>query len=164
MREYSIAAIPADGIGPEVIAAGIFAFGVFPNDHPVEIAGLDAAQWRGDARQDLCRPHIGVLVKALADRQPQPPQRDVVWNIGRPDRSKIDRIEFLQRGEAVGRHHHAVLAIVSGTPIEGFDIEFHIAEALLKTLERPDTGGDDLGTNSIGRNCRDRIFTHVSSL
>ena len=136
-------------------AAGIFAFGVFAHDHPVEIAGADMAQRRGDAGQDPGRPDVGVLVKALADRQAQAPQRDVVGNIGRADRAEIDRVEFLQRGETVGRHHHAVLAVIGGTPIEGFDVELHVAEALLQAFERLNAGGDDLGTDPVGRNGRD---------
>src|ERR1019366_7002061 len=34
-------------------AAGIFAFGIFAHDHPVEIADADIAQWRSDTGQDL---------------------------------------------------------------------------------------------------------------
>ena len=136
-------------------AAGIFAFGVFTHDNPVEIAGADIPQRRGDAGQDPGRPDVGVLVKALADRQAQAPQRDVIGNIGRADRTKVDRIEFLQRGETVGRHHHAVLAVIGGTPIEGFDVELHVAQARLQAFERLNTGGDDLGADPVGGNCRD---------
>ena len=80
--------------------AGILAFGILAHDHPVEIARTDIAQRRRDARQDLGRPHIGVLVEALADRQPQPPERDVVGHVGRADRAEIDGVEFLERRRA----------------------------------------------------------------
>jgi hypothetical protein len=136
-------------------AAGIFTFGVFTHDHPVEVAGPGMPQRRGDAGQDPGRPDVGVLVKALADRQAQAPQRDVIGNIGRADRAEIDRVEFLQRGERVRRHHHAVLAVIVGTPIEGFDIELYVAQALLEALERLNAGGDDLRADPVGGNCCD---------
>ena len=79
----------------------------------------------------------------------------MIGNIGRADRTKVDRIEFLQRGETVGRHHHAVLAIIGGTPIEGFDVELHVAQARLQAFERLNAGGDDLGADPVGGNCRD---------
>ena len=41
-----------------------------------------------DARQDPGRPHVGVLVEALADRQAQAPERDVVGHVRRADRAE----------------------------------------------------------------------------
>ena len=52
--------------------AGILTFGVFADHHPVDI--LSFAQRAGDAWQHARRPHIGILIKALADRQAQAPQ------------------------------------------------------------------------------------------
>ena len=136
-------------------AAGIFAFGILTHDHPVEIAGTGMAQRRGDAGQDPGRPDIGVLVKALADREAQAPQRDVIGDIRGADRAKVDRVEFLQSGERIRRHHHAVFAVIRGTPVEGFDIELHVAQALLQAFERLNAGGDDLGADPVGGNGRD---------
>ena len=72
--------------------AGIFALGILAHDHPVELGPGDMAQRAGDARQDAGRPHIGVLIERLADREPQAPQRDVVGHVGRADRAEIDRV------------------------------------------------------------------------
>jgi hypothetical protein len=121
-------------------AAGIFAFGVLAHDDPVEIADADIAQGRGHARQNLGRTDIGVLIKALADRQAKAPQRDVVGDIGRADRAEIDRVEFFQLGEPVGGHHDAVLPVIVGAPVEGFHGEGEIAGALRQRLQHADAG------------------------
>ena len=84
--------------------AGVFALAVLAHDHPVEVAGTYVAQRRGYAWQDARRAHIGVLVKALADRQPQAPQRDVVGDVGIADRAEIDRVRGAQPGERVRGH------------------------------------------------------------
>ena len=49
-------------------------------------------QRRVDAGQDARRPHVGVLVEALADRQPQAPQRDVVGDLRVAGRAEQDRV------------------------------------------------------------------------
>jgi len=54
--------------------AGILALGVLAHDHPVEFLALDSAQRRDDAGQHPRRPHVGILVERLADREPQAPQ------------------------------------------------------------------------------------------
>jgi hypothetical protein len=41
------------------------------------------------------------LVEALADLEPQPPQRDVVRQVPVADRAEIDRVEALQRRQPV---------------------------------------------------------------
>ena len=45
------------------------------------------------ARQHARRAHVGVLVEALADRQAQAPQRDVVGHLRAADRAEEDRVE-----------------------------------------------------------------------
>src|ERR1700712_1641805 len=49
-----------------------------------------------------------ILVEALADRQPQAPQRNVIRHVGRAHRTEKDGIEFLQFLQPVRRHHDAV--------------------------------------------------------
>ena len=81
--------------------AGIFALGVLAHDHPVELRPRHVAQRARDARQDAGRPHVGVLVERLADREPQAPQRDVVGHVRRADRAEKDRVVVLDLLEAV---------------------------------------------------------------
>ncbi len=76
----------------------------------------------------------------------------MVGNVGRADRAEIDRVEGPQLIGPVGRHHHALLAIIGGAPVEGLNVEFDVADPLREALEHGDTGGDDLGTDAIGRN------------
>jgi hypothetical protein len=90
------------------------------------------------------------LVKPLADRQAQAPQRDVVGNVGRTDGAEIDRVEL----SSVWRGHRpASWRRACGnrpTPVEGLDVELDVAHALLKAFEHRDAGGDDFGADAIG--------------
>jgi hypothetical protein len=140
--------------------AGVFAFGVLADDDPVEVARADAAQRRLDAGQDPGGSDVGVLVEALADRETQSPEGDMVGHVRRADGAEINRIEGLQRLEPVRRHHRAVLPIVVGTPIEGFDVEADIAEPLLQALEDGEAGGDHFGADPVGGNRCNRVLTH----
>ena len=140
--------------------AGIFALAVLPHDHPVQIAGAAIAQRRRDARQNLGGPHVGILVEALADRQAQPPQADMVRHIRRADGAEIDRIEFLQCRQPVGRHHRAVPPVVVGAPVEFLDHEAEIAAAPLQRAQRLQPGGDHLGADAVGGDGGNGVFAH----
>ena len=63
-------------------------------------------------------PHVGVLVEALADRQPQAPQRDVIGHVGRAHRAEEDRVERLEPVEAALGDVVAVLEVVVAAPRE----------------------------------------------
>jgi hypothetical protein len=103
--------------------ARIFAFGVLTHDHPVEVAGLASLERCIDAGEYPCRAQVGVLVEALADRQTQPPQRDVIRNVGIAGRTEEDRILITECRQAIGRHHDAVRAVVVAAPVEVLEIE-----------------------------------------
>ena len=76
----------------------------------------DVAQRARDAGQDAGRPDVGVLVERLADREPQPPERDVVRHVGRADRAEIDRIERASFSSPSSGIMRAVLAGSSPSP------------------------------------------------
>ena len=63
-------------------AAGIFALAVFADDDPVQPPFFGVLLARRERRRDACedarRPHVGVLLKGLADGEPEAPERDVV--------------------------------------------------------------------------------------
>ena len=103
--------------------ARIFAFRVFTHDDPVQVFLRAALERAVDAGQDAGRAHIGVLVETLADFQAQAPQRDMVGDIRVAGRTEQDGVLAAQRIEAIGRHHHAVLAVVVATPAEVLERE-----------------------------------------
>src|SRR5262249_62382691 len=91
---------------------GILALGVSADDHPVKLAARYVVQRAADAWQKPARTDIGVLIKRLADRKPQPPQRDIVRDVRRADGTEIDGVEVFQHFMAAGRHHEPVLSII----------------------------------------------------
>ena len=52
---------------------GIFAFGVLPHDHPVQVAGATSLNGEVTPGRTRVGPDVGILVQALADLQPQAP-------------------------------------------------------------------------------------------
>ena len=79
---------------------GVFTLGVFADDDPVQLLLADVAQRARDAGQHARRTNVGVLVEALADRQPQSPQRDVIGHVGRADRAEVNGVEGLRSWSA----------------------------------------------------------------
>ena len=88
--------------------AGIFALGVFAHDHPVQVFRFAALQRCIDPGKNARRAHIGVLIEALADLEPQTPQRDVVGNVwvaGRPKENGVLAAQsYRVRSPASSRH------------------------------------------------------------
>ena len=125
--------------------AGIFALAVFPHDHPVECTRCAIPQWRAQAGQHARRPHIGVLVEALADGEPQAPERDVVRHRRVTHRAEEDRVHVPDLVEPIGRHHQPGAAVVVRTPVEIGHVEAEAALALRQCLQHGQPGGDDLG-------------------
>nr|GEU28650.1 HTH-type transcriptional regulator PtxR, putative [Tanacetum cinerariifolium] len=103
--------------------ARIFAFRVFAHDHPVQVFRLAALQGAVDAGQDAGRAHVGILVEALADFQAQAPQGDMVRDVRVAGGAEQDGVLVAQGVQAVGGHHHAVLAVVVAAPVEVFELE-----------------------------------------
>ena len=62
---------------------------------PIEVARATSAQRRCHAGQNAGRADVGVLVKALADRQAQAPQADMVGDVFGAHRAEINRIHRL---------------------------------------------------------------------
>ena len=61
--------------------AGVFTFGVFADDDPVEVTGARIAERGGDAAQDFGGADVGVLLEGLADGEAEGPEGYVVWDI-----------------------------------------------------------------------------------
>jgi hypothetical protein len=138
----------------------VLALRVLADDHPVQVIRLATLERSVDAREDSRRADVRVLIEALADLEPQSPQRDVVGNVGIASRAEEDCILLAERIETVGGHHLAMLAIVVGTPIEVLEFEpepearggngFH------DTLAR----WNDFLADAVARNRRDSVGLH----
>src|SRR5688572_3578636 len=144
--------------------AGVFALGVFADDHPVELPSLHFPQRAGDARQYARRTHVGVLVERLADRQPQSPQGDVIGHVGRAGRAEQDGIVMLDLVAAVGRHHAAMLLVVVRSPVEAVDLEREAAFPARQRLQHLDARGNDFGANPVAGDGCDPVGFHVFRL
>ena len=144
--------------------AGIFAFGILAHDHPIEIIRPDITERRGNSRQNFRRPHIRILVEALADRQPQAPERHMVRHIRRTHRTEKNRVEFFQSREAVIRHHDAMLFVIVRSPVEIGELQRQAFHAFLQASQHRHAGGDHFRPDTVGRNCGDIILAHMTSL
>ncbi len=140
--------------------AGIFAFGVLAHDDPVEIPRADPRQRRGDARQDLGRAHVGILVEALADRQAQAPERHVVGHVGRAHRAEENGVEILDLVAPVLRHEGAGPLVAVRAPVEGGDVEGEASIAPGQRLKRLQPRRDHLGADAVGRDGGDPVGPH----
>jgi hypothetical protein len=106
------------------------------------------------------RPHIGVLVERLADREPQAPQRDVIGHVGRAGRAEQDGVVALDQVAAVLRHERAGLLVALGAPVERVEGECKAAVALRAGGQRLDPGGDHLGADAVAWYGCDAIGAH----
>ena len=61
--------------------AGVFAFAVFTDDDPVEVAGAAVLEGRDCAPKDAGGADISVLLEGLADGKAEAPEGDVVWDV-----------------------------------------------------------------------------------
>ena len=125
--------------------------------------GAAALQRRVDAGQDPRRPHVRVLVEALADLQAQAPERDVIRDVRIAGRAEQDRVLAAQRIEAVVRHHDAVRAEVVAAPVEGLELEAKGIARCSERFEQPLAGGNDFLADAVARDAGDPIGLHVSS-
>ncbi len=96
--------------------------------------------------QELRRPHAGVLIEALADRQPQAPERDVIGHLWPADRAEIDRVELAQLVESVWSHHHPMIEVVLASPRKPFELE---DESSVADLLQASSTCNPTGTTSL---------------
>ena len=72
-------------------------------------AGAAVGERRGQPGEQPHRPQVDVLIEALAERQEQVPDGDVIGHRRRADRAEVDGVEGGEPLEAVFVHHPAVL-------------------------------------------------------
>ena len=138
--------------------ARVFTLGVLANHHPVDVlAGRERALHAG---QHARRAHVGVLVEALADRQPQSPQRHVVGDLLAAHRAEEDRVEALQLLQAALGNVVPVLQVELRAPGEMLDLEGEAAVALREGFERLEARGDDFGADAVPGDAGELVFAH----
>ena len=140
--------------------AGVLALGVLAHDDPVQVLGPAALERAVDAGQDARRPHVGVLVEALADLQAQAPQRDVVGDVRVAGRAEQDRVLVAQRVQAVVRHHHAVRAEVVAAPVEVLELEAEPLAGGGQRLQHLLAGGNDFLADAVAGDGGDPVRLH----
>src|SRR3546814_452071 len=128
--------------------AGTLALAVLAHDHPVQVGRRAVAQRAADAGQQARRPHVGVLIEALADRQPQAPQADMVGHPRVAGGAEQDRVEAADALQAVGWHHPAVPKVMVRAPVEPLDLETERL-ALLQYGQHRQARLYDLGADAV---------------
>jgi hypothetical protein len=143
-------------------AARVLAFGVFADDHPVD---RGAARQRAlDSGKHARGPHIGVLIEALADGQPQSPQGDMVGHVGRADRAEENGVERPQPLESALGNVMPVLEVVVAAPGEVLDVEPESALFLRERIQHLESGCDHLDADAVAGNGGNPVFAHGGGL
>ena len=142
--------------------AGIFAFRVLADDDPVQVPGTPVAQGAPDTRQDAGGPDVCILIKSLADVQPQSPKGDVIGDGGMTDGAEIDSVKGLQDFQAILRHHPPMGAVIVTTPGKGLKGHPKAPRDLLEGVEDLDLRGDDFQTDPVGGDGSDSVCLHGS--
>ncbi len=140
--------------------AGVLALRVLANDDPVEILRPATLQRRVDAGQDARGTHVRVLIEALADLQAQTPERHVVGNMRVARRAEQNRILVADGIQPVGRHHHAVLAIIIAAPVEILELELEGVASRSDGFENPLARGHDFLADAVAGNGCDAVGLH----
>jgi hypothetical protein len=117
----------------------------------------------GDAGQNARGPHVRILIEALADLQAQAPQRHVIGNVRVTRRAEQDRVLVAERVESVGRHHHAMLAVVVAAPAEILELESESVAARGDRFEHTLAGGHDLLADAVAGNGCNAVGLHWMS-
>jgi hypothetical protein len=142
--------------------ARVLAFGVLADHDPVDV--LRVRERALHAGQHARGPHVRVLVEALADRQAQAPERNVVGHLLAADRAEEDGVELLELLEAALGNVGAVLEIALRAPVELLDLETEAAVGSGDGLQHFESRVDDLGPDAIPADGGDLVRSHESSL
>ena len=136
---------------------GVLPFGVFPHADHVDICRRPARERRGDTGQKTHRPQIDVLLEALAQRQDQLPDRDVIGHARVANRAEKDRLELLELIEPVRIHHPALAAVELAAPRE----LLHLQDLRRRALDDLECRGNDLLTDTVTRNDCDFVHRRI---
>src|SRR6516164_4774643 len=85
----------------------------------------------------------------------------VIGDVRRTDGAEQDGVELAELVGAVGRHHHAMLAVIVRTPVEVLKVQGESAIALGAHLQDLHSGLNHLGPDAITAHGGDLARTHV---
>src|SRR5581483_1522009 len=94
----------------------VLAFRVLSHEEDVEVAGLAAGEGARDTRQQAAGPEVRPDIERLAHGEDRAPERDVVRDGRITHCAEQDGVVRAQDVDRVGRHHRAVLGVVSRAP------------------------------------------------
>ena len=139
----------------------VFALGVLADYDEIDLAALLAGERRADARIEVGRADIGVLIERAPDRQQESVQGGVVGNLGMAYRAEQDGIAGLQQVDRPGGHHAAPTEVMVGAPFEILKREGNVVFPA-DSLEHALALRDDLFADAVSRDHRDRKSLHAS--
>jgi hypothetical protein len=116
------------------------------------------------ARQELHRPHAGVLLEAAPDRYQKPPQGNVIGDTRKADGTEKDGIRIAESLQPVVRHHLPVLHVPGAAPRIGLVAQAEPAVRLRDGIQHLAARRHHLAADSIPRNHRDIEALHRLSL
>ena len=120
----------------------------------------NAAERTLNSAEDARRTNVGVLIKPLADSQPQTPERHVVRHIRRADRAEENGIVLPERLNAPFRHQYTGSLVTRRAPVEMRDFERELAVARCAGLQDFDSGANDLAADTVAGDGRDLVRSH----
>src|SRR5215467_7062753 len=85
----------------------------------------------------------------------------MIGDVRRTDGAEQDGVELAELLGAVGRHHHAIFAVIVRTPVEVLEVQGEPAIALGADLQDLDAGLDHLGPDAITAHGSNLVLTHL---
>jgi len=140
--------------------AGVFTFRVLADNDPVQITGAHAFKRALYARQYPRRPDVGVLIERLTDRQPQPPQCEVIGHVRRAHCAKQNGLEGPELISTVCGHKRAFLFVAIATPVEVRHIQLESAIAFGQRCECTQASINHFNADTITRDGRNLVGFH----
>ena len=141
----------------------IFTFGVFSNNHTVYCSWLFIAKRRSDSIKQESRPHIGKLLKGLANRQEEPTQSHIIRHPRVTHRPQIDSVCVLQLSKRRLGHHRAMFQIIFAAPRVALKLQAKAVHGS-GTLEHADSFINYFYSDAISWNCRNIVSFHLEPL
>ena len=134
--------------------AAVKVFGVFADDHEVDVLRATAGQRRLHARQQFHGPQVDVLVELEPQVEEQSLLEDAGSDIGMADRSEKDRVFRAQQVEPALGDDLAGLQVAIAAPVERLHLVGEVFQLRDRGQDLHRLGGD-LGAGAVSGDCCD---------